>query len=374
MRLDNLTHALAGAVIAKSGAERMTPLATSTLVLAANAPDIDMASYLGGTYYALAFRRGLTHGWPAMVVLPFLVTAAVLAWDRWVRRRRVPGAAPARAGPVLALSAVGVATHPTLDWMNSYGMRWGLPFDGTWSYGDALFIIDPWIWLGLGGAVFLASDWSRAWLALWSALAVAASALLFWGVPAARIPWALGLAGIGALRLAGRPATPVTRRRIATVAAGAVCLYVAILVVADERARASVTREAGAAGLTVTDVMVAPVRGNPFISDVEVLTPEGYVPGIHRWVGAPEVQLFPARTTPLFAAAPELDPAAVQEAVARARARPEVRHYLAWARYPYVWVERSGEAWRVVHRDARYDDVPEAGGLAGVEVLVPAAP
>src|SRR5690606_17097721 len=149
--LDNLTHAPGGAAAARAGADRATPLATPTLIVAANAPDVDVLAYLGGPHFALAFRRGITHGWPAMLVLPFLVAGAFLWWDRRIRRRRDPSAPPAAPGALLLLAAVGVATHPLLDWMNTYGMRWGLPFDGSWSYGDTLFIIDPWIWLTLGG-------------------------------------------------------------------------------------------------------------------------------------------------------------------------------------------------------------------------------
>lgn len=372
--MDNLTHALAGAAIAKAGAERATPLAMATLVLAANAPDVDIASYLGGSYYALAVRRGITHGWAAMLALPLLVTAAVLVWDRRVRRRLQPDADPARAGPVLALAAVGVLTHPTLDWLNTYGMRWWLPFDGAWSYGDALFIVDPWIWLALGGGVFLASDWSRAWIALWTTLALAASALVLVAMPAARVPWGLGLAAIVGLCLSGRPATVAGRRRAATVPAGLVCLYVGTLVVVDEAARAAVVSSSRATGLQVTDVMVAPVAGNPFASDVVVLTPEGYVPGIHRWLGEPDVELFPTRAVPLLASPTDAPAAVVQDVVARAQMHPEVRDYLVWSRYPYVRIERDGAGWSVLHGDARYDGVPGAGGLAGVRVHVAASP
>ena len=153
----------------------MTPLATVTLVLAANAPDIDVFSYMRGEYFALAFRRGITHGWPALLVLPFLVTGLVLLYDLAVRRRLKPGAAPARARPLLVLSLVGVLTHPALDWMNTYGMRWALPFGDAWTYGDSLFIVDPWIWLVLGGAVFLAASPSVAGLAAWALLSALAS-------------------------------------------------------------------------------------------------------------------------------------------------------------------------------------------------------
>ena len=329
---------------------------------------------MGGTYFALAFRRGLTHGLPAMLVLPVLVTAVILAWDRWVRRRSNPGAEPARAGPVFALALVGVLTHPVLDWMNTYGMRWWLPFDATWSYGDALFIIDPWIWLALGGAVFLSSTWSRGWTTAWIVLAVAASVLVLFAVPAARVPWVIGLATVVGLRATGRPATPTGRRRTAAVATGLACVYVLTFVSLDGRARAAVARAAVDAGLTVTDLMVAPVRGNPLVSDVEVVTPDGYGPGVHRLLGEPAVELFPERMLPLVIAPDGIGPVVVQDVIARARREPEVRDYLVWSRYPFVRVERDADGWRVLHGDARYDDVLEAGGLAGVEVRLPPSP
>jgi inner membrane protein len=36
-----------------------------------------------------------------------------------------------------------MSTHPLLDYMNTYGVRPFLPFDGSWFYGDTLFVIDP---------------------------------------------------------------------------------------------------------------------------------------------------------------------------------------------------------------------------------------
>ena len=57
---------------------------------------------------------------------------------------------------VLLLSVIAVATHPLLDFMNSYGMRWLMPFSGRWFYADALFIVDPWIWAGLTAGFVLA--------------------------------------------------------------------------------------------------------------------------------------------------------------------------------------------------------------------------
>jgi inner membrane protein len=267
---------------------------------------------------------------------------------------------------------VGVLTHPTLDWMNTYGMRWALPFDGAWTYGDALFIIDPWIWLALGGAVVLASDWSRMWLASWTALAVTATALVLAAVPAARIPWLVGLATVVGLFLARRPARAGARRATAAAATGAVCVYVVVLVAADGVARDRVQEAAATRGLVVHDVMVAPMRGNPFVSGVEVVTADAYVPGVHRWIAAPAVEFFPDRAVALLVTPRGLPPATVQEVLTRARQHADVRHYLAWSRYPYVRLEADGAGWQVVYADARYDDVPEAGSLGGVRVHVEA--
>ncbi|HSG48629.1 MAG TPA: metal-dependent hydrolase, partial [Longimicrobiales bacterium] len=205
--------------------DRRTPLATATLVVAANAPDVDILSYAGGTYFALAFRRGITHGIPAQIVLPFVVAGAMLAWDRWVRRRRLPEEAPALPREILLLSFVGVFTHPVLDWMNVYGMRWGLPFTGSWSYGDALFIIDPWLWLLLGSAVFLARSGGAV---LWAVLAVLTT-LLMWVGPLPRtasVVWTVALVTIALLRWKGWPAVEVGMARWAR---GAVCASVAYI-------------------------------------------------------------------------------------------------------------------------------------------------
>lgn len=122
--MDNLTHSLVGAALSKTGLDRLTPLATATLVLAANAPDVDALSYARGSWFALSFRRGITHGVAALVILPFAVAGVMMAWDQGVRRRRSPEAPPARFAPLLLLSFIGLLTHPVLDWMNTYGMRW----------------------------------------------------------------------------------------------------------------------------------------------------------------------------------------------------------------------------------------------------------
>ena len=73
--MDNLAHTLAGAALAKAGLDRRTPLATPTLLIAANLPDVDVLSYLRDPLFALTFRRGWTHGILAMAVLPVMLAA-----------------------------------------------------------------------------------------------------------------------------------------------------------------------------------------------------------------------------------------------------------------------------------------------------------
>ncbi|NJD20646.1 MAG: metal-dependent hydrolase, partial [Gemmatimonadetes bacterium] len=221
-----------------------------------------MAS-LRGEYFALAFRRGSTHGVPAMVVLPFLVVGAVLAWDRWVRRRRAPDAPPAIPREVLFLSFLGVLAHTPMDWLNVYGTRFWLPFSGSWSYGDTLFIVDPWLWLALGGAVFLARSGSAG---LWAFLGLATTALMLLGpVPrAAAVLWVAGVAGVAALRRWRRLEESPLRRQVARVALASSMLYIALMVSASTLGRSRVEVAAAAAGLDPVDVLVSPAAANPF--------------------------------------------------------------------------------------------------------------
>src|SRR5512139_2424444 len=109
--MEPLAHTLAGACLAESGLKRLSPLASSTLVIAANIPDVDGACYLHSADLAFAFRRGWTHGILAMALLPLALTAAMLLLDRLLARRE-PGRPRARPLALLGLSAAGVLSHP----------------------------------------------------------------------------------------------------------------------------------------------------------------------------------------------------------------------------------------------------------------------
>jgi inner membrane protein len=149
--MDNLTHSLAGAVLGQMGLKKQTGLAMPALIIGANIPDIDAVASVLGTQ-SLAIRRGITHGPIAIAVLPLILTALLLAYHRW---RPNPKRAPVHAGWLLAMAYIGTLSHPMLDWMNSYGIRFLEPFASAWFAGDTLFIIDVWIWTALALAVWL---------------------------------------------------------------------------------------------------------------------------------------------------------------------------------------------------------------------------
>lgn len=151
--MDPITHTLTGAALAEAGLKRQTALAWPALLIGANLPDIDVLALFGGDALGLAFRRGWTHGVLAMALLPLLLTGLLLLWDMTVRRSTRGPVRPAR---LLLISALAAWSHPVLDWLNIYGIRLGMPFSERWFYGDALFIVDPWVWGLLVLGVWLA--------------------------------------------------------------------------------------------------------------------------------------------------------------------------------------------------------------------------
>ena len=158
--MDNLTHSLVGAVLGQAGLKRTTGLAMPALIIGANLPDVDAACFfwLEGTEH-LAFRRGITHGPPALVLLPLVLAGILWGWDRWQTKRgtRPEARLPVRFGWLYAMAFIGCLSHPFFDWLNVYGIRLLEPFSRQWFYGDTLFIIDVWLWALLITSVW----WSR---------------------------------------------------------------------------------------------------------------------------------------------------------------------------------------------------------------------
>src|SRR5581483_2844861 len=143
--MDPLTHTATGLFLSRAGLNRWTPCAAPILMLAANAPDIDIVTLSGGPLNYLHYHRHLTHSLVAMPVMAILTVVLVRA----VSRRRVPW-----VGAFLA-ALLAVASHLLLDFTNVYGIRLLLPFSGQWLRLDLNNLFDLWIWaaflLGFAG-------------------------------------------------------------------------------------------------------------------------------------------------------------------------------------------------------------------------------
>ena len=262
--MDNLAHALTGALVARTlpagwngrptSDPALDPDAETTRpgrwvmwasVVAANLPDFEALVLwpppLGDKAAYLLHHRGWSHSlvgiaaealllagllwFAARAVSPERKLRPTSAASRTSPRRstgacRTAGAcAPGSHGGVfagftplrgLAVAVLGAGSHLFLDWWNAYGVRPFYPWDKTWYYGDLVFIVDPWVWLTLGGALvcgtrrFGRAKWG------WYALTFAATAAVAEACRREVVPWwvLLGwftaVAEVAALRWWGR--------------------------------------------------------------------------------------------------------------------------------------------------------------------------
>jgi inner membrane protein len=316
--MDNLAHSLAGAALGEAGLKRRTGLGMATLIIAANLPDLDAFGLLIGEN--LAWRRGWTHGPIGLLVLPLLLAWAMQAFDRWQARRgkRPESRLPVRFGWLVALGYIGILSHPLLDLLNTYGIRCLMPFSERWFYGDALFIIDIWVWITLAAGIW----WSRR---------RARRNLSGPTVPA-----------IGALLL--------------------VAGYSGAMAAAGAMAEKLVTREVAARGHGVPEVVVAsPVPINPFRRDIVFGTGDAYGFGTLRWLPSPSLDLDPGLVPT------NMDDPAIPRAAAASK---DVADFLYWSRLPFAELRRDGDGTTVILGDARYARRPD-GGPFTVRATVP---
>ncbi|MEO5612250.1 MAG: metal-dependent hydrolase [Sphingomicrobium sp.] len=157
--MDNITHSLVGWSLGQAGLKTKTRKGLAVLILGANMPDIDV--FFGRVGWApLAMHRGFTHGLVGgLIVMPPLLVGLLLLLDRWQvgRGTTFKSGLPMRAGWLLALAYLATLTHPLMDLLTTYSVQLLAPFSAAWFHADALFIIDVWIWLLLGGSI----AWSR---------------------------------------------------------------------------------------------------------------------------------------------------------------------------------------------------------------------
>jgi inner membrane protein len=153
MRVDNLTHTLFGATLARTPLGRAGRGALPALLIASNAPDIDIVAALGGgTKTYLAWHRGPTHG-PIGVVALGLVTAGLVWFGRTALDRKRPPGNPSSADAsflmLACISIIGVVLHVLMDLPTSYGTRLLSPFSWRWFAFDWLPIVDIYLMMAL---------------------------------------------------------------------------------------------------------------------------------------------------------------------------------------------------------------------------------
>ncbi|HEV8305516.1 MAG TPA: metal-dependent hydrolase [Gemmatimonadales bacterium] len=241
--MDNLAHALVGAVLARAVAGSKVARAGLLGAVAANAPDWTEL-FIGlpgarGDY--LVLHRGITHSLVGALVETATLTVLVGLGVRWWTRR------PPLWGWLAACIGITILSHLIMDWQGSYGVRPFLPWDGTWYYGDWVAIVDPFFWLV--PLVVLAWGAERHWLPLAGAVVVggAMSVAVVRAAPFVA-PWVLAV--YGALSVGAMIGWvrywfgPVARRRAAALGVLVLALYTAAQGAAAHMEKARVRREA----------------------------------------------------------------------------------------------------------------------------------
>jgi inner membrane protein len=153
--LEPITHFLTGACLGRAGFNRKTALATATMTLAAEAPDLDVFSRFGGHVYGFAHHRGFTHSFLGLIPMSALVVGFVyLIWRIRGRKIKSPNLPP-RWGVLFGLAYIAGLSHILLDFTNNYGVRPFWPFYEKWFSWDVIFIVEPVILVLLIGALVL---------------------------------------------------------------------------------------------------------------------------------------------------------------------------------------------------------------------------
>jgi inner membrane protein len=154
--VDNITNAYVGAAMAECALPRGSSSRTRvaclcTGIVAANAPDVDLlySTIIEEPLGYLLHHRGHSHTWPGLAALGLLI---------WAGLRLLPSTRASirdiRSRWVL-LVAAALGSHLLMDAANSYGTHLFYPFSSRWIYGDAVFVLEPWLWAILGATVAL---------------------------------------------------------------------------------------------------------------------------------------------------------------------------------------------------------------------------
>jgi inner membrane protein len=335
--MEPVTHFLFGAAMGRAGLNRKTALATATLTLAAEAPDVDVLSRFGGSAFGLNHHRGFTHSFLGVPLVAAAVVGFIyLLWRLRGRKTRNPNLPP-RWGLLFAYACLAGLSHILLDFTTSYGVRPFWPFSERGVSWDIVFIVEPVLLIALTLGLILPALFSL-------------------------INEEIGARSKG-------PHPKPSGRLAATLALLAVFACWGLRDYEHRRAVAALEARSYQ-GVDASRVSAFPYMTNPF-----------------RWYGVVETPNFFA-TMDVDSLAPEVDP----ESQMQIRYKPEEtpvtlaakktylgRVYLSWAKYPVTEteelqsdpVDNTRAAYAVRFRDLRYD-YPGSGarGTLGAVVLL----
>ncbi len=351
--MDPLAHTLAGATLGETGLKRTTALGGLTLMIGANLPDIDGVAMLWGRDAGLTYRRGWTHGVLAMVILP-LALAGVM---HFIGKRRAlhVGTAPPHFKFLLLLSVLSVWSHPFLDWLNQYGVRLLMPFSDDWFYGDALFIVDPWLWLMGGCSVALAHSGNRktgiAWLIL-LAVAVAIVTQSKQAPAESKMIWCIGAGLMVFLRFRSVRPNP---RHTAIVATATIVTYIGTMILGTRLAETQARRYLERQGIIAEAIAAMPLPAQPFSRDVVIRVGTQYRFFTLRWAFEPRIKV----------AHPPISIGEKSAVVRAALADPAIAGAAHWLRFPAFEEMTTDFGYRVTIRDVRYS----RSGISSIGVV-----
>ena len=183
---------LTGACLGRAGFNRKTALATATMTLAAEAPDIDVLGSFKGPVFGFGHHRGFTHSFLGLVPVAALVVALIyVIWRLRGRKIKNPDVPP-RWGLLFGFAYLAGLTHILLDFTNNYGVRPFWPFSERWYSWDIVFIADPMLLALLVGGLVLPAFFalidkelgvrSRGPRGRWGAIAALIGMMAVWGV------------------------------------------------------------------------------------------------------------------------------------------------------------------------------------------------
>lgn len=371
--MDNLSHSLIGLAASKAGLEKLSPGTTALCVLAANAPDADIVTaVVGGRWSYVHHHRGITHSIVGTLVLALLLPLLFYLIDWIVSRVRKRLPTVRLKGAILA-SLIVSTTHPLLDWTNNYGVRFLLPWNSRWFYGDFVFIIDPVLWVTLGGAVFLVTSNTRRQIALWLIAVAIPTFLVFFGPinrgglanpTLLRILWIVALVALVILFQ-----QQIGRRwgsRVPLAAFGTVFIYLGGLflvhTVAFRQAKQESARLAAERSEQVMKVAAMPTLANPFHWQCVFETERA----------AYRFELSLIGNTSNAVIRHEKPVALNPQAMAQASRDPRTRIFLSFARFPVARIADQDcvSQTLVQFADLRYTEPGRDRGTFSLEVPV----